>query len=102
MSTAPHLTAAKNHFRMPAGPTELERFSRPCRIKWLSTQNLPFDEVRGLKNGWNENKAVHVARNVTAVEPGAASAILSLWRDKEALKRFKTSTDAIARAWPGP
>lgn len=64
----------------PALLSKLEQFGNPCQIEWLSTQNVPFDDVRGIKNAWNSNKEVHVARNITAVEPSAADALLNLWR----------------------
>ncbi|KIW18838.1 hypothetical protein PV08_03127 [Exophiala spinifera] len=84
----------------PTG-SELQHLSEPCRIKWHSTVNLPFDEVRGLRNPWNENKEVHVARNVTAVEPDAAESLLERWKRKDEARRFQHSQDAISKAWPG-
>ncbi len=80
--------------------SELQHISNPCQIKWLSTLNLPFDEVRGLKNPWNEGKEVHIARNVTAVEPEAGATLLTRWRRKEEARRMKISTEAISKAWP--
>ncbi|OAL39966.1 hypothetical protein AYO20_00879 [Fonsecaea nubica] len=57
----------------------LDRFSSPCRIKWLCAQSLPFAAVRGLTNPWNADKEVHVARNVTPVEPAVAARLLECW-----------------------
>jgi hypothetical protein len=59
--------------------SKLEQFGNPCQIKWLSTKEIPFEEVRGIKNAWNSNKEVHVARNVTAIETNAASYLLHSW-----------------------
>ncbi|KEF52684.1 uncharacterized protein A1O9_11101 [Exophiala aquamarina CBS 119918] len=59
--------------------SKLEQFGNPCQIEWLSTTEIPFDEVRGIKNSWNSNKEVHVARNVTAIETRAASYLLKSW-----------------------
>lgn len=83
----------------PAG-SELQHISEPCRIRWHSTVNLPFDEVRGLRNPWNENKEVHVARNVTAVEPDAGEMLLVRWRRKDEARRTPHSSDALSKAWP--
>ncbi|KAJ9621360.1 hypothetical protein H2204_011921 [Knufia peltigerae] len=83
----------------PAG-SELQHISEPCQIRWHSTVNLPFEEVRGLRNPWNENKEVHVARNVTAVEPDAGEILLVRWRRKDEARRFQHSQDAISKAWP--
>jgi hypothetical protein len=59
--------------------SKLEQFGNPCQIEWLSTAEVPFEEVRGIKNAWNSNKDVHVARNVTAIETRAASYLLKSW-----------------------
>ncbi|KIW34673.1 hypothetical protein, variant 1 [Cladophialophora immunda] len=63
----------------PSFLATLDRFSSPCRIKWLCAQSLPFAAVRGLTNPWNADKEVHVARNVTPMEPGVAAALLDCW-----------------------
>lgn len=59
--------------------SKLEQFGNPCQIEWLSTAEVPFEEIRGIKNAWNGNKEVHVARNVTAIETRAASYLLRSW-----------------------
>lgn len=59
--------------------SKLEQFGNPCQIEWLSTKEIPFEEIRGIKNAWNSNKEVHVARNVTAIETNAASYLLKSW-----------------------
>ena len=79
-----------NPFESPSSDSldsTLANFTMPCRIKWLSTQSIPFEEVRGLRNPWNSNKEVHIARNVTPVEPNAATALLRHWQKKEELLR---------------
>lgn len=80
--------------------TRLSRFSSPCHIKWLSTQKITFDEIRGLKNAWNSNKEIHIARNVTAVEPNSGALLVRLWKEKAQLELLRHSRNAIARAWP--
>ncbi|KAK5328503.1 hypothetical protein LTR83_009107 [Exophiala xenobiotica] len=103
-SGSPFFTSLANSYGYqsndnPPG-SELQHISNPCQIKWLSTLNLPFDEVRGLKNPWNEGKEVHIARNVTAVESEAGATLLTRWRGKEEARRMKISTEAISKAWP--
>ncbi|KIW90054.1 uncharacterized protein Z519_09485 [Cladophialophora bantiana CBS 173.52] len=75
----------------------LDRFSSPCPIKWLSTQSLPFSAVRGLTNPWNDDKEVHIARNVTPVEPGVAAALLGCWGAVAAKEGKKTGTREMVR-----
>ena len=78
----------------------LTRYTRPCEIKWLSTQSVPFDEIRGLRNPWNGNKEIHVARNVTAVEPSAAAVLLRRWGEKEKFVRGGSNVSG-AEVWKG-
>jgi hypothetical protein len=103
-SGSPFFTSSANSYGYQSNNTppgsELQHISSPCHIKWLTTLNLPFDEVRGLKNPWNEGKEVHIARNVTAVEPEAGATLLTRWRGKEEARRMKISTEAISKAWP--
>ncbi|RVX70214.1 hypothetical protein B0A52_05547 [Exophiala mesophila] len=61
----------------------LEQFGNPCDIEWISTKAIFFDEIRGIKNAWNNNKEIQVARNVTAVEPRAATELLKVWTGVE-------------------
>ncbi|KIV88628.1 hypothetical protein PV10_08295 [Exophiala mesophila] len=61
----------------------LEQFGNPCDIEWISTKAISFDEIRGIKNAWNNNKEIQVARNVTAVEPRAATELLKVWTGVE-------------------
>jgi hypothetical protein len=68
--------------------TKLEQFGNPCQIEWLSVDNMPFEEVRGLKNAWNSHKDIHVARNVTAVDSRAGSTLLNYWRTKAEVERY--------------
>lgn len=96
-ATTPRVSGTSTH----TPGAEVENISSPCHIRWLSTQNVPFDEFRGLKNAWNDNKEIHIARNVTAVEPGAGAEFLKRWKSKAEAKRLAASTEAISRAWPG-
>lgn len=62
---------------------KLEQFGNPCQIEWISTKAIPFEKVRGIKNPWNGNKDIHVARNVTPVELQAATSLLQVWTSQE-------------------
>ncbi|OAP62882.1 hypothetical protein AYL99_02109 [Fonsecaea erecta] len=77
----------------------LRQFGHPCRIKWLAADSLSFDEVCGIRNKWNDNKPIHVARNATPVHPDAATALLDVWRSSAARKRMERLREASARAW---
>lgn len=79
--------------------SKLERFSSPCQIRWMSTETISFDATRGLRNSWNEDKEVHVARNVTAVDPQAGHTLLRLWRAKAEAAQNQRFKDACSKAW---
>lgn len=44
-------------------------FSGTMQLRWLSTRRVPFSRARGLRNPWNSNRAVKIARDGTEVEP---------------------------------
>ncbi|KAF2211983.1 hypothetical protein CERZMDRAFT_97901 [Cercospora zeae-maydis SCOH1-5] len=60
------------------GDTEGPDALRPFRIQWISSSPLPFDRVRGLKNAWNSNKEVKVARDGTELETTAGKRLLQI------------------------
>ncbi|OAP65180.1 hypothetical protein AYL99_01152 [Fonsecaea erecta] len=91
-----HAVTATRADPPPSFLTTLDRFSSPCAIKWLCAQGLPFAAVRGLTNPWNSDKAVHVARNVTPVEPGVATALLECWGRAVTATTATTTTAATA------
>ncbi|OAG34822.1 hypothetical protein AYO21_11036 [Fonsecaea monophora] len=77
----------------------VQQSGHPCRIKWLAADSLSFDKVCGIRNKWNDNKPIYVARNVTPVHPDAATALLDIWRSSAILKRMERPREASARAW---
>ncbi|KAL4746030.1 hypothetical protein BDW72DRAFT_198099 [Aspergillus terricola var. indicus] len=49
-------------------PAELQLIGKPFRIRWLSTEKVPFHRTRGLRNPWNANREVKIARDGTELE----------------------------------
>ncbi|KAG8525399.1 uncharacterized protein KY384_009043 [Bacidia gigantensis] len=43
-------------------------FGKPFKIEWLSPNRLPFFRTRGLRNPWNANREVKIARDGTELE----------------------------------
>ena len=52
---------------------------RPFRVEWISINRLPFYRTRGLRNPWNENKEVKVARDGTELEPSVGKRLLQMF-----------------------
>jgi hypothetical protein len=48
-------------------------------IEWLSTTRLPFYRTRGLRNPWNHDREIKIARDGTEVEPRVGRRLLNLF-----------------------
>lgn len=54
-------------------------WGKPFKLEWLSTARLPFYRTRGLRNPWNSNREVKIARDGTELEPGVGRRLISLF-----------------------
>ena len=61
-------------------PAVAQSWGKPFRIEWLSTTRLPFYRTRGLRNPWNANREVKIARDGTELEPGVGERLLQMFR----------------------
>ncbi|RAH69022.1 putative YT521-B-like splicing factor [Aspergillus aculeatinus CBS 121060] len=52
---------------------------KPFRIRWLSGTRVPFHRTRGLRNPWNANREVKIARDGTEIEPGVGWKLVQLF-----------------------
>jgi hypothetical protein len=65
--------------------TEMEEGSsgqdlgRPFQIEWILTARLPFYRTRGLRNPWNANKEVKIARDGTGLEPSIGRRLVQMF-----------------------
>lgn len=48
-------------------------------IEWMSTARLPFYRTRGLKNPWNANREVKIARDGTELEPNVGRKLVGMF-----------------------
>ena len=48
--------------------SDTQAFGKPFKIEWLATNRLPFYRTRGLRNPWNANREVKIARDGTELE----------------------------------
>ncbi|CAO1623842.1 unnamed protein product [Parajaminaea phylloscopi] len=53
--------------------------SNPFKVDWRQTRPLPFSAVKHLRNPWNENKSLRVARDGTEVAIDTGAELISLW-----------------------
>ena len=52
---------------------------RPFKIEWISTVRLPFYRTRGLRNPWNANREVKIARDGTELEPSIGKRLVQMF-----------------------
>lgn len=58
---------------------EAKAWGKPFRLEWLSTTKLPFYRTRGLRNPWNSNREVKIARDGTELEPSVGRKLIGLF-----------------------
>lgn len=61
-------------------PVVAQSWGKPFQIEWISTTRLPFYRTRGLRNPWNANREVKIARDGTELEPGVGERLLQMFR----------------------
>ncbi|KAH8174016.1 hypothetical protein LIA77_05435 [Sarocladium implicatum] len=69
---------ASSHNSQPAeegGKT----WGKPFKLEWLSTNRLPFYRTRGLRNPWNSNREVKIARDGTELEPSVGRRLIGIF-----------------------
>lgn len=54
-------------------------WGKPFQVEWLSTNRLPFYRTRGLRNPWNVNREVKIARDGTELEPGIGRRLVQMF-----------------------
>ena len=60
-------------------PATPQAFGKPFKIVWLSTDRLPFYRTRGLRNPWNANREVKIARDGTEIEPSVGRRLIGMF-----------------------
>jgi len=50
-------------------------------VEWKSTKRLPFYYTRGMRNLWNSNRQIKVARDGTELEPGVGRRLVQLFHE---------------------
>jgi len=54
-------------------------WGKPFKIEWLSTTRLPFYRTRGMRNPWNSNREVKIARDGTELETAIGRRLIGLF-----------------------
>ena len=58
---------------------DAQAFGKPFKIEWLATNRLPFYRTRGLRNPWNANREVKIARDGTELETSVGRRLIQMF-----------------------
>jgi hypothetical protein len=61
------------------GSTVAQSWGKPFKIEWISTNRVPFYRTRGLRNPWNANREVKIARDGTELETSVGARLVHLF-----------------------
>jgi hypothetical protein len=56
-----------------------QAWGKPFKVEWKSTNRLPFYRTRGLRNPWNANREVKIARDGTELETGVGRRLIQMF-----------------------
>lgn len=54
-------------------------WGKPFTLEWQSTSRLPFYKTRGLRNPWNSNREVKIARDGTELETSLGRRLVEIF-----------------------
>lgn len=57
-----------------------QAYGKPFKIEWLATNRLPFYRTRGLRNPWNANREVKIARDGTELETNVGRRLVQMFQ----------------------
>lgn len=61
------------------GGSSGQNWGKQFQIEWVSTTRLPFYRTRGLRNPWNANREVKIARDGTELEPSIGRRLVQMF-----------------------
>lgn len=80
---------------------DTQTWGKPFKLQWLSSNRLPFYRTRGLRNPWNSNREVKIARDGTELEPTIGRKLISLFVSRDGSGETGTNTQPIPGTAPG-
>jgi hypothetical protein len=63
----------------PEVDEDIHTSGKPFNLMWLSTNRVQFHRTRGLRNSWNSNREVKIARDGTELEPATGRRLVALF-----------------------
>lgn len=71
---------------------EAEPWGKPFKVVWMSTNRLPFYRTRGLRNPWNANREVKIARDGTEIETNVGRRLIEMFHRPGQLPAVQPTT----------
>jgi hypothetical protein len=59
--------------------TPTKAWGKPFKVEWVATNRLPFYRTRGLRNPWNSNREVKIARDGTELETSVGRRLIQMF-----------------------
>jgi hypothetical protein len=94
-SSGPGSTTDTSSVQSEGSKAEAKAWGKPFKLEWLSTTKLPFYRARGLRNPWNSNREVKIARDGTELEPTVGRRLIGLFN------RVHSPIHFVAAGGPG-
>lgn len=79
---------------LSSSESDAQAFGKPFKIEWLATNRLPFYRIRGLRNPWNANREVKIARDGTELETSVGRRLVQMFQKSPSLEGSQP-----AQAW---
>ncbi|KAK5173502.1 uncharacterized protein LTR77_002183 [Saxophila tyrrhenica] len=65
------------------GESGNQNWGKQFSVEWMSTSRLPFYRTRGLRNPWNANREIKIARDGTELEPSVGRRVVQMFRSPQ-------------------
>lgn len=82
--------------------TQLQKqeWGKSFQVEWISTNRLPFYRTRGLRNPWNENREIKIARDGTEIEPSIGNRLVQMFHRPAHIPHGAVSMSPVAMHFP--
>lgn len=64
------------------GNMPTKAWGKPFKVEWLCTNRLPFYRTKGLRNPWNSNREVKIARDGTELETSVGRRLIQMFHQE--------------------
>ncbi|KAG9943532.1 hypothetical protein KCU85_g8588, partial [Aureobasidium melanogenum] len=77
-----------------------QEWGKSFQVEWISTNRLPFYRTRGLRNPWNENREIKIARDGTEIEPSIGSRLVQMFHRPAHMPQGAVNMSPVAMHFP--